>query len=146
MTKEMYSLKETICYIITNLDSELIIQLTYASHFWQIKLGFDEGLLTGIILIDLQKAFNTINHEVLFKKLKARGFCEGCITWFQSYLSERGLFISIGNQLPDYGRILCGIPQGLILGSLLFLVYVNDMPQAVNSNLLLYADVSCLVF
>ena len=86
----------------------------------KILKGFDEGLLTGIILIDLQKAFNTINHEILFKKLKAMGFSQGCITWFQSY--------------------------GPILGHLLFLIYVNDMPQAVNSNLFLYADDSCLMF
>ena len=89
----MHSLKETIYYIITNLDSELIIQLTYASHFWQVK------------------------------------FC-----------------ISIANQLSDYGRISCGVPQGSILGPLRFLIYVNDMLQAVNSNLFLYADDSCLMF
>ena len=112
----------------------------------KILKGFDEGLLTGMILIDLQKAFDTINHEILFKKLKAMGFSEGCITWFQSYLSERIFFRSIENQLSDYGRISSGIPQGSILGPLLFLIYVNDMPQAVNSNLFLYADDSCLMF
>ena len=112
----------------------------------KILKGSDEGLLTGMILIDLQKAFNTTNLEILFTKLKAMGFSEGCITWFQSYLSERIFFISIENQLSDYGRILCGVPQGSILGPLLFLIYVNDMPQAVNSNLFLYADDSCLMF
>ena len=62
------------------------------------------------------------------------------------YLSERIFFISIKNQLSDYGRISCGVPQGSILGPLLFLIYVNDMSQAVNSNLLLYTDSSCLLF
>ena len=74
------------------------------------------------------------------------GFSEGCITWFKSYLSERIFFISIENQLSDYGRISCGVPQGSILGRLLFLIYFNDMPQAVNSNLFLCADDSCLMF
>ena len=68
------------------------------------------------------------------------------VSWFQSYLSERMFFISIENQLSDYGRILYSVPQGSFLGALLFLIYVNDMPQAVNSNLLLYADDSCLMF
>ena len=99
-----------------------------------------------MILIDLQGAFGAINHEILFKKLKVIGFSEGCVTWFQSYLCERLFFISIENQLSDYGRITWGIPQGSILGSLLFRIYVNDMPQAVNSNSLLYADDSCLMF
>ena len=104
----------------------------------KILKGFDEGLLTGMILIDLQKAFDTINHEILVKKLKAMGFSEGCITWFKLYLSE--------NHFSDYGRISCGVRQGSILGPLLFLIYINDIPQAVNSNLCLYADDSCLMF
>ena len=112
----------------------------------KILKGFGDGLLTGMILIDLQKAFDTINHEILFKKLKTMSFYEGCITWFQSHLSERIFFISIKNQLSGYVRISCGVPQSSILGSLLFLIYVNDMPQAVNSNLFLYADDSCLMF
>ena len=84
--------------------------------------------------------------KFFLKKLKAMGFSEGCITWFQSYLSERIFFTSAENQLYDYGRISCGVPQGLILGLLHFLIYVNGMPQAVNSNLLLYVDDSCLMF
>ena len=112
----------------------------------KILKGLDEVLLTGMILIDFQKAFGTINHEILFKKLKAMGFFEGYITWLQSYLSERIFFISTENQLSDYGRISCGVPQGSILGPLLFLIYINGMPQAVNSNLFLYADDSYLMF
>ena len=100
----------------------------------KILQGFGEGLLTGRILIDLQKAFDKINQEILFKKLKAMGSSEACITWFQSYLSESIFFITIENQLSDYGRTLCGAPQSSILGPLLFLIYVNDMPQAVNLN------------
>ena len=83
----MHSLKKTICYIIINLVSDLIIQLTYNNYFCQ---GSNEGLLTAMILIDLQEAFDTKNHQILFKKLKAIGFfAEGCLPWFQSYLSER---------------------------------------------------------
>ena len=136
MTKQMHSLKEIIYHIITELDSELIIQLTCFSFLTdKILKGFDEGLLTGTILIDLQKAFDKINYEILFKNLKSMDFSEGFSTWFPSYLSERTFFKSIENQLSDYGRISCGVPQGSILASLLFLFYVNDMSQVVNSNL-----------
>ena len=126
----------------TNHSTNLCLSfLTY-----KILKGFDEGLLSGIILVNLPKAFGTINHEIIFQKIRGMGFSEGCITLFQSYLSERIFLISIENQRSDYGRILCGVPQGSILGPLLFLIYVNDMPQAVNSNLFLYADDSCLMF
>ena len=56
------------------------------------------------------------------------------------YLCERLFFIEIENELSDYGKVSCGVPQGSILGPLLFLVYINDMPQAVKSNLFLYAN------
>ena len=107
---------------------------------------FDEGLLTRMILIALLKALDTVNHEILLKKLKAIGFLDKFIQWFWSYLCEQIFFIEIKNQLSDYGKVTCGVPQGSILGPLLFLIYVSDMPQAVKSNLFLYADDSCLMY
>ena len=111
---------------------------------YKVLKSSDERVLTGIILTELQRAFDIINHEILFKKLKAMGFSEGCIAWFQSYFSKRIFFVSIENQLSNYGRISCGIPQGSILVPLLFLIQVSEMYQAVNPNLFLYADNSCL--
>ena len=72
---------------------------------------FDEGLLTGMILIDLQKAFDTISHEILLKKLDATGFLDKCIRrWFRSYLCERIFFTEIENQLTDYRKVSGGVP------------------------------------
>ena len=99
-----------------------------------------------MILIDLQKAFDTINHEILLKKLVAIGFSDKCMRWFWSYLYERIFFTETENRLSEFGKVSCGVPQGSILGPLLFLIYVNDMPQAVKSNLFLYADDSCLMY
>ena len=112
----------------------------------KVLKGFDEGLLTGMILIDLQKAFDTIDHEILLQKLKAIKFSESTIKWFKSYLSERIFLVNIENKLSDFGEISCGVPQSSILGPLLFLIYVNDMPQAVSSTVLLYADDSCILY
>ena len=95
----------------------------------KILKGLDEGLLTKMILT-----------EILLKKFKAMDFSNGCIAWFQSYLSERILFVSIEN------NSLSGDKQGSILGLLLFLLYVHDMLQAVNSNLFLHAGYPCLMF
>ena len=99
-----------------------------------------------MILIDLQKAFDTINHEVLLPKLKVIRFSEQSIRWFRSSLCDRMLLVETENKLSDLGKISCRVPQGSVLGPLLFLIYVNDMPQAVKPNLLLYADDSCLMY
>ena len=111
----------------------------------KITSGFDSGNFTGMILIDLQKAFDTIDHNILLEKLRSLNFCEQTVNWFQSYLSNRKFCVALGQTLSDQAEIKCGVPQGSILGPLLFLIYVNDMEQAVTCELLLYADDSCLL-
>ena len=102
--------------------------------------------MTGMILIDLQKAFDTIDHSILLGKLALLGFSKEAIEWFSSYLSNRSFSVSIEKSISDPGELKCGVPQGSILGPLLFLLYVNDMSQAVKCELFLYADDSCLFF
>ena len=99
-----------------------------------------------MMLVDLQKAFDTINHEVLLQKPKAVRFSEQSIQRFRSYLRDWIFLVETENKLSDFGKISCGVPQGSIVGPLLFLIYVNNMPQAVKSNMLLYADDSCLMY
>ena len=102
--------------------------------------------MIGMILINLQKAFDTIDHDMLLKKLSAICFSNHTIGWFKSYLSNRLFRVNLGNCYSDPSNITCGVPQGSILGPLLFLIYVNDMSQTVKSNPFLYADDSCLIF
>ena len=99
-----------------------------------------------MILIDLQKTFDTVNHEILLAKWHAIGFSENSVAWFKSHLSYRAFKVNINNHFSDLSKISCGVPQGSILGPLLFLLYVNDMPQVVHSDLFLYADDSGLTF
>ena len=112
----------------------------------RVRNGFEKGSLTGMILIDLQKAFDTIDHKILTEKMSCLGFAESTIRWYKSYLTNRCFIVNVGNDFSSPGKLLCGVPQGSILGPLLFLSYVNDMPQAVNSDLLLYADDTCLIY
>ena len=95
-----------------------------------------------MILIDLQKAFVTIDHNILLEKLKVIGFCDDTVNWFHSYLTNRAFLVIIENKYSSILKFSCGVPQGSILGPLLFLIYVNDMKQAVSSDLLLYVDVT----
>ena len=87
-----------------------------------------------MILVELQKAFDTINHKILLKKPEAKASSDQFIWWFWSYLYEQMFFIEIGNQLSSYRKILCGVPQGSSLGPFMFLIYFNDVLQAVKSN------------
>ena len=96
--------------------------------------------------MDLQKAFDTINHEILQGKLHAIGFSEKTVAWFKSYLTDRAFNANINNHFSDLSKIFCGIPQGSILSPLLFLLYANDISQAVHSDLFLYVDDSGITF
>ena len=99
-----------------------------------------------MVLIDLQKAFDTIDHSILLEKMSCLGFAGKTIAWFTSYLTNRSFILNVGKESSSPGKLSSGVPQSSILGPLLFLLYVNDMPQAVNSELLLYADDTCLIY
>ena len=99
-----------------------------------------------MILNDFHKTLDTIKHNILLKKMEFVGFSEGTTKWFKSYLSNRKFKVHIKNTFSEPGNLLCGVPQRTILGPLPFLLYINDMPQAVDCELLLYADGTCLIF
>lgn len=78
----------------------------------------DEGLLTGAVFIDLRKAFNSVDHDLLIKKLESYGFKNNELNWFKSYLSDRKQVVSVGKEISDYCLIMSRAPQGSILGPL----------------------------
>ena len=110
-----------------------------------IRFQMDKGHFVGMVLLDLQKAFDTVNHSILLMKLRALGLTESSIRWFSSYLSDRRQLVEISCTLSSSANITCGVPQGSILGPLLFLIYVNDMSAVVKNKLLLYADDSAIL-
>ena len=103
-------------------------------------------MFTGMILIDLQKAFDTIDHEIFLDEMVCLSFSDSTISWFKSYLQDWPFSVNIGKEYSNPGFLSCGVPQGSILGPLIFLMYVNDMARAVDCDLLLHTDDSCLIF
>lgn len=86
-----------------------------------------------------------MDHDILLMKLKCMGLNDVAVNWFRSSLTNRTQVCNIGDVLSEAKEISCGAPQGSILGPLLFLIYVNDMPDTVNCKLLLYADDSAIL-
>ena len=88
-----------------------------------------------------QKVFDTLDHGVLLKKVKYFGFRASIIKWFGFYLSNRKVLVCIDNVFSEAGTLKYGVPQGSILGPLLFLLYVNYLPQSLSdAGSYLYAD------
>ena len=106
-----------------------------------IKVSIDSGKFGCGIFIDLRKAFDTVNHEILLTKLEHYGIRGNMLHWFKSYLSNRKQYVSINGKSSLPLDISCGVPQGSILGPLLFLLYINDIPNTSDVlNFYLFAD------
>ena len=105
-----------------------------------ILTGIDNGMLTGMILIDHQKAFDTIDHELFFYKMVHLGFSQATISWFKYFLTNRTFLVNVEENLSSPVDLTCGVPQGSILGPLIVLLYVNDMSNSVDCDILQYAD------
>ena len=110
-----------------------------------IRFQMDRSNLVGMLLLDLQKAFDTVDHSILLMKLEALGLNNSAVSWFASYLTDRHQLVDVSGTFSSSAPISCGVPQGSILGPLLFLVYVNDMSAVVKHKLLLYADDSAIL-
>ena len=104
-------------------------------------LNIDKGKYTGLIFIDLKKAFDTVDHKILLKKLKMYGVTGLEYDWFTSYLDNRKQFCRVDGTSSGVRGINCGVPQGSCLGPLLFLIYINDLPFSLQKcHVSMYAD------
>ena len=109
--------------------------------------GIDTGQYLGSVFIDLKKAFDAVDHEILCKKLMHYNIRNRELTWFESYLSNRKQFCRVGGIVSKTDHIEVGVPQGSCLGPLLFLIYINDLPSSVQSSMVsMYADDTSLSY
>lgn len=104
----------------------------------------DSNRYVGSVFLDLKKAFDLVDHEILVHKLKLYNFSKNTVDLFKSYLSNRTQVIKDGSQVSKQCIIKSGVPQGSILGPLLFILYINDLALETNSSITQYADDSTI--
>ena len=110
---------------------------------------FEENSFLIGVFVDLSKAFDTINHNIMLAKLQYYGFRGVAYSWFNSYLSNRYQCTKYKSCISELKKILCGVPQGSLLGPLLFILYINDIINVSNSSTssyILYADDTNILF
>ena len=106
----------------------------------EILLNLDQKKTTISLFLDLSKAFDCINHDILIKKLEKYGIRSLPLKLLESYLTNRLQYTNVNNIPSDTNKITCGVPQVSKLSALLFIIYVNDMPRSTKINVRLFAD------
>ena len=114
------------------------LQLLHAIETWTEAL--DNGYETDCIYTDFKKAFDTVPHKKLLGKLKSYGICDQIVKWIEAFLSNRKQIVIINGKKSNMEEVISGVIQGSVLGPILFVLYINDLPELVRSWLLLFAD------
>ena len=115
-----------------------ILQLLKVVKDWTDIL--DEGGSIDNINMDFQKAFDKVPHRRLLYKLERYGIGGEVLKWLENFLDQRQQRVTVNGHLSDWKHVASGIPQGSVLGALLFVIYINDLPDSIESNIYLFAD------
>ena len=135
MHRQVYSfLEQQNCFYNAQFGFRLSLSTNNAlmSITENIQSQLDQNKFCAGVFVDLKKAFDTVDHEILLKKLSHYGIRGIANEWFCSYLTKRKQYVIIGNQVSTLNEISTGVPQGSVLGLLLFLNYINDLNKCIK--------------
>ena len=119
------------------------LQLLSTVH--NLAPGLNEGIQTDVILLDFSKAFDKVSHRLLLLKLQHYGIRGQLFNWITSFLLGRTQQVVCDSCILEFVNVLSGVPQGSVLGPLLFLIFINDLPLGITSHCRLFTD-DCLLY
>ena len=111
----------------------------------QIMKSHDQKNQIDLAILDFSKAFDTVPHRRLLQKLAYYGIRDKLLTWISNFLTNRKQRVLLDGISSTHSDVTSGVPQGTVLGPLLFLCYINDLPQNIKSQVRLFAD-DCLIY
>ena len=124
--------------MVRRLHSTFTSLIGISDHWYS---NIDNKKVVFVLFLDLKKAFDIVDHEILISKLVKYGITRNENSWFTSYLTNRSQYCSIDDQVSDIVEMECGIPQGSRLGPLLFIIYLNDFEHCLeHSRANMYSD------
>ena len=106
----------------------------------EITKWVDDGSPMDVVYLDFQKAFVKVPHQILLLKLKAHGIGNDVINWIETWLTHRRQRVIVYGEISNWKSVLSGIPQGSVLGPILFLIYKNDLEDDISRKVLKFAD------
>ena len=113
-------------------------QLLESIETW-CKVIEEHGYI-DVIYTNFAKAFDAVPHKRLMRKVKSYGFKGDLLNWIKSFLTNRRQRVKVGGSILDWSKVKSGVPQGSVLGPILFVIYINDMPEVISNSCKLFAD------
>ena len=115
-----------------------VLQLLNIIDEW--SLAVDEGYEINCLYLDFMKAFDTVPHQRLLRKLESYGITDPLLSWISDFLNNRVPRVIVNGTPSSWSKVLSGIPQGSVLGPLLFIIFINDICESLSSSAYLFAD------
>ena len=119
-------------------NGRCVLQLIDVMEDWSNYVENDESWDT--VYLDFAKAFDSVPHERLLRKVSAYGIRGQLLSWIKDFLTERRQYVSVKGESSSWKDVISGVPQGSVLGPILFIIYINDLPEVVNSTMKIFAD------